>query len=90
MFRRLRVQRVAWQLHYTDDCIAAIAFGAELSSSQAFAKIFRRYMGESFAATRVTRCSRRVLRKKLLKNKYRLFHLHITDLFRYLQICQRR
>ena len=42
MCRRLRVQRAAWQLRYTDASITAIAMDAGLASSQAFAKVFRR------------------------------------------------
>ncbi|WP_232514403.1 AraC family transcriptional regulator [Salmonella enterica] len=45
MCRRLRVQRAAWQLRYTDASITAIAMEAGLASSQAFAKVFRRYYG---------------------------------------------
>ena len=45
MCRRLRMQRAAWQLRYTDASITAIALGAGLGSSQAFAKAFRRYYG---------------------------------------------
>lgn len=45
MCRRLRMQRAAWQLCYTDASITAIALGAGLGSSQAFAKAFRRYYG---------------------------------------------
>ena len=45
MCRRLRMQRAAWQLRYTDASITAIALGAGLGSSQAFAKAFRRHYG---------------------------------------------
>lgn len=45
MCRRLRIQRAAWQLCYTDASVTAIALGAGLASSQAFAKVFRRYYG---------------------------------------------
>ncbi|ENY70647.1 DNA gyrase inhibitor [Aeromonas diversa CDC 2478-85] len=45
MCRRLRMQRAAWQLRYTDASVTAIALGAGLASSQAFAKAFRRYYG---------------------------------------------
>ncbi|MFM4773973.1 GyrI-like domain-containing protein [Aeromonas caviae] len=45
MCRRLRMQRAAWQLCYTDASITAIALGAGLGSSQAFAKAFRRHYG---------------------------------------------
>ncbi|MGE6109739.1 AraC family transcriptional regulator [Aeromonas sobria] len=45
MCRRLRMQRAAWQLCYTDASITAIALGAGLASSQAFAKAFRRHYG---------------------------------------------
>ncbi|WP_421187193.1 AraC family transcriptional regulator [Aeromonas enteropelogenes] len=45
MCRRLRMQRAAWQLCYTDASVTAIALGAGLASSQAFAKVFRRYYG---------------------------------------------
>ncbi|EHJ8626390.1 TPA: GyrI-like domain-containing protein [Salmonella enterica subsp. enterica serovar Java] len=43
MCRRLRIQRAAWQLRYTDASITDIAMEAGLASSQALAKIFRRY-----------------------------------------------
>ena len=55
MCRRLRMQRAAWQLCYTDASVTAIALGAGLGSSQAFAKAFRRHYGCTpgrFAATR--------------------------------------
>ena len=45
MCRRLRMQRAAWQLCYTDASVTAIALGAGLGSSQAFAKAFRRHYG---------------------------------------------
>lgn len=45
MCRRLRMQRAAWQLCYTDASITTIALGAGLASSQAFAKAFRRHYG---------------------------------------------
>lgn len=45
MCRRLRMQRAAWQLCYTDASVTAIALGAGLASSQAFAKAFRRHYG---------------------------------------------
>ncbi|MFQ2450566.1 GyrI-like domain-containing protein [Aeromonas caviae] len=45
MCRRLRMQRAAWQLCYTDACVTAIALGAGFGSSQAFAKAFRRHYG---------------------------------------------
>ncbi|MGL5774456.1 MAG: helix-turn-helix transcriptional regulator, partial [Aeromonas veronii] len=45
MCRRLRIQRAAWQLCYSDASVTAIALGAGLASSQAFAKVFRRYYG---------------------------------------------
>ena len=45
MCRRLRMQRAAWQLCYTDASDTAIALGAGLASSQAFAKAFRRHYG---------------------------------------------
>ncbi|UCP15179.1 helix-turn-helix domain-containing protein [Aeromonas media] len=45
MYRRLRMQRAAWQLCYTDASVTAIALGAGLASSQAFAKAFRRHYG---------------------------------------------
>ena len=45
MCRRLRMQRAAWQLCYTDASVTTIALGAGLASSQAFAKAFRRHYG---------------------------------------------
>lgn len=45
MCRRLRMQRAAWQLCYTDASVTAIALGAGFGSSQAFAKAFRRHYG---------------------------------------------
>lgn len=45
MCRRLRMQRAAWQLCYTDASVTAIALGAGLGSSLAFAKAFRRHYG---------------------------------------------
>lgn len=45
MCRRLRMQRAAWQLGYTEASVTAIALGAGLGSSQAFAKAFRRHYG---------------------------------------------
>ncbi len=45
MCRRLRMQRAAWQLCYTEASVTAIALGAGLGSSQAFAKAFRRHYG---------------------------------------------
>ena len=45
MCRRLRMQRAAWQLCYTDASVTAIALGAGLGRSQAFAKAFRRHYG---------------------------------------------
>ena len=45
MCLRLRMQRAAWQLCYTDSSVTAIALGAGLASSQAFAKAFRRHYG---------------------------------------------
>lgn len=45
MRRRLRIQQAAWQLRYTDASITTIAMEASLASSQAFAKVFRRYYG---------------------------------------------
>ena len=45
MCRRLRMQRAAWQLCYTDASVTAIALGAGLGSPQAFAKAFRRHYG---------------------------------------------
>ncbi|MDX7711233.1 AraC family transcriptional regulator [Aeromonas caviae] len=45
MCRRLRMQRAAWQLCYTDASVTAIALGAGLGSSQAFTKAFRRHYG---------------------------------------------
>ncbi|MFQ2470452.1 GyrI-like domain-containing protein [Aeromonas caviae] len=45
MCRRLRMQRAAWQLCYTDASVTVIALGAGLGSSQAFAKAFRRHYG---------------------------------------------
>lgn len=45
MCRRLRMQRAAWQLCYTDASVTAIALGAGLGSSQAFAKAFRHHYG---------------------------------------------
>ncbi|WMX33887.1 GyrI-like domain-containing protein [Aeromonas caviae] len=47
MCRRLRMQRAAWQLCYTDASVTAIALGAGLGSSQAFAKAFRRDKGKN-------------------------------------------
>ncbi len=44
MCRRLRMQRAAWQLCYTDASVTAIALG-RTGSSQAFAKAFRRHYG---------------------------------------------
>lgn len=43
MCRHLRIQRAAWQLRYTDARITAMAMEAGLASSQAFARVFRRY-----------------------------------------------
>lgn len=43
MCRRLRMQRAAWQLCYTDASVTTIALGAGFASSQAFAKAFRRH-----------------------------------------------
>ena len=45
MCRRLRMQRAAWQLCYTEASVTTIALGAGLGSSQAFAKAFRRHYG---------------------------------------------
>lgn len=45
MCRRLRMQRAAWQLCYTNASVTTIALGAGLASSQAFAKAFRRHYG---------------------------------------------
>ena len=45
MCRRLRMQRAAWQLCYTDASVTTIALGTGLASSQAFAKAFRRHYG---------------------------------------------
>jgi AraC family transcriptional regulator len=45
MCRRLRMQRAAWQLCYTDASVTTIALGAGFASSQAFAKAFRRHYG---------------------------------------------
>ncbi len=45
MCRRLRMQRAAWQLCYTEASVTSIALGAGLGSSQAFAKAFRRHYG---------------------------------------------
>ncbi|WP_429234145.1 AraC family transcriptional regulator [Aeromonas salmonicida] len=45
MCRRLRMQRAAWQLCYTDASVTTIALGAGLASAQAFAKAFRRHYG---------------------------------------------
>ncbi|HGY1011104.1 TPA: GyrI-like domain-containing protein [Aeromonas salmonicida] len=45
MCRRLRLQRAAWQLCYTNASVTTIALGAGLASSQAFAKAFRRHYG---------------------------------------------
>ncbi|MGE6163087.1 GyrI-like domain-containing protein [Aeromonas salmonicida] len=45
MCRRLRMQRAAWQLCYTEASVTSIALGAGLASSQAFAKAFRRHYG---------------------------------------------
>lgn len=45
MCRRLRMQRAAWQLCYTNASVTTIALGAGFASSQAFAKAFRRHYG---------------------------------------------
>lgn len=45
MCRRSRIQQAAWQLRQTDASITTIAMEARLASSQAFAKVFRRYYG---------------------------------------------
>lgn len=45
MCRRLRMQRAAWQLCYTNASVTTIALGAGLASSQAFSKAFRRHYG---------------------------------------------
>ncbi|MGE6136448.1 AraC family transcriptional regulator [Aeromonas salmonicida] len=45
MCRRLRMQRAAWQLCYTNASVTTIALGTGLASSQAFAKAFRRHYG---------------------------------------------
>ena len=52
MCRRLRMQRAAWQLCYTDASVTAIALGAGLASSQAFAKALRRHYGRTPGAFR--------------------------------------
>ncbi|MFQ2549181.1 GyrI-like domain-containing protein [Aeromonas caviae] len=52
MCRRLRMQRAAWQLCYTDASVTAIALGAGFGSSQAFAKAFRRHYGCTSGAFR--------------------------------------
>ncbi|MGL6518978.1 AraC family transcriptional regulator [Aeromonas caviae] len=64
MCRRLRMQRAAWQLCYTDASVTAIALGAGLGSSQAFAKAFRRHYGCTPGAFRRDKGKNRHLDRK--------------------------
>ncbi|MFM5465527.1 GyrI-like domain-containing protein [Aeromonas simiae] len=52
MCRRLRMQRAAWQLCYSDASVTTIALTAGFASSRAFAKAFRRHYGGTPGAFR--------------------------------------